>query len=178
MKKCGPGSPRWPSYGGSWMMMDQMVPFAGYELPVLYETEWGGIIKGKRGKPRACSLLLALLGKEEEGERVVVGSFMGLHGLSSWLVACAPLQSTSTAVLTPQSSTSPTWGRSSKEPFPTTTLRRRRRRQAGDAGHGIKAIALHGYQVLWRGAVTGGLARTVSNSWRHWSSAILLGWPR
>lgn len=25
----------------------QMVPFAGYELPVLYETEWGGIIKGR-----------------------------------------------------------------------------------------------------------------------------------
>ena len=24
----------------------QMVPFAGYELPVLYETEWGGIVKG------------------------------------------------------------------------------------------------------------------------------------
>ena len=23
-----------------------MVPFAGYELAVLYETEWGGIIKG------------------------------------------------------------------------------------------------------------------------------------
>jgi hypothetical protein len=25
----------------------QMVPFAGYELPVLYETDWGGIVKGK-----------------------------------------------------------------------------------------------------------------------------------
>lgn len=23
-----------------------MVPFAGYELPVLYEEDWGGIVKG------------------------------------------------------------------------------------------------------------------------------------
>lgn len=27
----------------------QMVPFAGYELPVLYDTEWGGIVKGAYG---------------------------------------------------------------------------------------------------------------------------------
>ena len=26
-----------------------MVPFAGYELPVLHETEWGGFVKGESG---------------------------------------------------------------------------------------------------------------------------------
>lgn len=37
----------WTEHDRSRSTLLQMVPFAGYELPVLYDTEWGGIVKGE-----------------------------------------------------------------------------------------------------------------------------------
>lgn len=36
------------SAGGAACALSQMVEFAGYELPVQYEGEHGGVLKGKR----------------------------------------------------------------------------------------------------------------------------------